>query len=175
MQECGNSPFILLLQLKWLIKIFYQMGTKKNKKSRGSKIPTAFAGLEPAWINKKWRFDESNPQKAVESEVVETSSMPCKSIVLAVIRRPHWKTCENKMELMVGIEPTMCLTTADYKSAALPFGSHQHSKNIVTLPLYWTDFKTGGICWTRTSVDGLTVRSPSLWRKIPFRFKSCCV
>ena len=32
---------------------------------------------------------------------------------------------------MVGLEPTMCLTTADYKSAALPFGSHQHSKNIV--------------------------------------------
>ena len=37
------------------------------------------------------------------------------------------------MELMVGLEPTMCLTTADYKSAALPFGAHQHIKSIFVL------------------------------------------
>ena len=34
-----------------------------------------------------------------------------------------------KMELAVGIEPTMCFTTTDYKSVSLPFGVRQLIKN----------------------------------------------
>ena len=39
------------------------------------------------------------------------------------------------MELMVGLEPTMRLTTADYKSVSLPFGIHQHIKSIFVLQI----------------------------------------